>query len=147
MRKAGRLRSAGGVVIKGSGDDLRIAVMRSGYDTWVFPKGGIESGETPQGAAAREIGEEIGVRPVALLSALGDTEHEYTREKTLHRKQVEWFLFRAGSEAELSPNAHEDALDCGWFAPKQALSLLSHPDQRRILRRALSALKPDTSSL
>jgi 8-oxo-dGTP pyrophosphatase MutT (NUDIX family) len=139
--KATRLRSAGGVVVKGSGDDLRVALMRSGHDTWVLPKGGIEEGESPQHAAQREIGEEIGIRAAELVADLGGTEHGFRHDEQPYRKRVQWFLFRAGPNAQLVPNPQENALDCGWFTAKQALSLLTHADQRRILRRALSLVR------
>ena len=133
-----RVRSAGGVVVKGSGTDLRVALMRSGYGTWVLPKGRLEEGETPAEAALREVGEEIGLRGATLIGEIGQTEHEYDQAGKRHRKQVDWFLLEADPEAELSPNPDENALDCGWFTREQALSLLSHADQRRILRRGLS---------
>lgn len=133
-----RVRSAGGVVVKGSGTDLRVALMRSGYGTWVLPKGRLEEGETPAEAALREVGEEIGLAGATLIGEIGQTEHEYDQAGKRHRKQVDWFLLEADPEAELSPNPDENALDCGWFTREQALSLLSHADQRRILRRGLS---------
>jgi len=134
-----RVHSAGGVVVKGSGPDLRVALMRSGHGTWVLPKGRIEEGETPAEAALREVGEEIGLPGATLIGEVGQTEHEYDRAGKRHRKQVDWFLLRADPEAELFPNPDENALDCGWFTGEQALSLLSHPDQRRIVRRALAS--------
>ncbi len=134
------LHSAGGVVVMGSGGDLRVAVMRSGFGTWVFPKGGIEPGESPEEAARREIEEEVGLGGLALVAELGGTEHEYEQAGRRHRKHVDWFVFQAEAGAELSPNPAESVVDCGWFTPKQSLSLLSHADQRRILRRALSLL-------
>ena len=137
------VRSAGGVVIKGSGGELRVAVMRSGYGTWVFPKGRIEQDESPQQAARRELGEEIGLREAELLGELGETEHGYEEQGERYRKRVNWFLYRAGPRAELSPNPDENALDCGWFTPEQALSLLSHGSQRRVLRRGLSLLRSE----
>ena len=115
--------------------------MRSGHGTWVLPKGGIEEGESAPEAARREIGEEIGIREAALMADLGQTEHGFEREEKRYRKRVEWFLFRARPGAQLVPNPEENALDCGWFTAKQALSLLSHADQRRTLRRALSLLR------
>ncbi len=136
-----RLHSAGGVVVKESGEELRIALMRSGHETWVLPKGGVEKGESPEEAARREVGEEIGICEAVLVADLGRTEHGFEREETRYRKQVEWFLYRANPDAELTPNPDENALDCGWFTAKQALSLLTHRDQRRILRRAIALLK------
>ena len=135
-----RVRSAGGVVVKGSGDGLRVAVMQSRDGTWVLPKGGIEAGESPEEAAQREIAEEIGLTGAELLADIGATEHGYEQEGRQYRKQVSWFLLGAGPQAEVRPNADENVLDCGWFTPEQALRLLSHADQRRVLRRALSRL-------
>jgi len=129
--------SAGGVVLKGHGGNVHVAVMQSRYGTWVFPKGGLECGEEPEQTAKREIAEEIGIRDARMIVPLGLTEHEYRREGSLRRKKVDWFLFRAPAEATLRPDLNENSLDCGWFIPEQALILLSHDSQRRILRRAL----------
>ncbi|HUU54099.1 MAG TPA: NUDIX domain-containing protein [Armatimonadota bacterium] len=132
------LRSAGGVVVKGRGDELRVAVMQSRYGTWVFPKGGFEPGESAEQTARREIREEIGLSHLICKGSLGWTEHTFERDRRRFRKRIDWFLFEAPGDAEASANPRENALDCGWFAPQQALPLLSHADQRRILRRALS---------
>jgi len=137
-----RLRSAGGVVARGRGDDLRVAVMRSHYDTWVLPKGGIEVGEDPEQAARREIAEEIGLTGLQSLGPLGWTEHEFDLPEGRCRKRVDWFLFTAPPGAVPTADPAHNVLDCGWFTPRQALSLLSHPNHRRLLRRALSRLPP-----
>jgi diadenosine hexaphosphate hydrolase (ATP-forming) len=114
--------------------------MRSRYGTWVFPKGGIEPGEDPAEAARREVGEEIGLAALDEIGALGSTEHSFEREGRRYAKRVDWFLLRAENCVDLRPCPAEGSLDCGWFGPRQALSMLSHSDQRRLLRRALSLL-------
>ena len=48
-------------------DDSRVALIRrvrEGHTYFVFPGGGIRTGETPADAAAREAHEELGVRVV-----------------------------------------------------------------------------------
>jgi len=135
-----KLRSAGGIVVKGRGDDLRVAVMQSRYGTWVFPKGGFEPGETAEQAARREIREEIGLSDLTCKGSLGSTEHTFEREGRRFAKTVDWLLFEAPPDAEARADPRENSLDCGWFPPKHALSLLAHTDQRRLLRRALSEL-------
>ncbi len=137
---ATRLRSSGAVVVRVQGEALQVALMRSSYGTWVFPKGGVEAGEDPGEAARREVGEEIGLADLDEIGALGSTEHCFEREGRCYAKHVDWFLLRAGDCADLRPCPAEGSLDCGWFDPRQALSMLSHPDQRRLLRRALSLL-------
>ena len=135
------VRSAGGVVLRRRGEAVWVAVMRSRYGTWVFPKGGIEPGEVPEQAARRELGEEVGLTGLELKGSLGRTQHEFERNRTRYSKRVDWFLFEAPWEAELHPDPGENALDSGWFRPEKALGLLDHADQRRLLRRALSHLR------
>lgn len=139
-QEATGLRSSGAVVVRGHGETLQVALMRSRYGTWVFPKGGVEAGEDAGEAARREVGEEIGLVDLNEIGALGSTEHCFEREGRRYAKHVDWFLLRAGDCADLRPCAAEGSLDCGWFGPRQALSMLSHSDQRRLLRRALSLL-------
>jgi 8-oxo-dGTP pyrophosphatase MutT (NUDIX family) len=130
--------SAGGVVLRGRERETRVALMRSRYGTWVLPKGRLEAGETPEQAAVREIAEEVGLSGLALQAELGGTEHDFLLGDERPRKRVTWFLFLAPEEAEIRPDSAHGALDAGWFTRSQALRLLSHRDQRRVLRRALS---------
>jgi hypothetical protein len=74
----------------------------------------------------------------AAVGELGWTEHEFERDGQQYRKRVDWFLFEAAPDAAVKADAEEGVLDCGWFTPKQALSLLSHASQRRLVRRGLS---------
>ncbi len=132
--------SAGGVVLRGEGAELRVVVMRSRYGTWVLPKGGIEEGETPEQAAAREVAEEVGLTGLELGPSLGTTEHEFDLRGRHYRKRVDWFAFLAPAHAQPRPDPAHGSLDAGWFTRSQALRLLAHADQRRMLRRAVRAI-------
>lgn len=74
-------RRAGAVVI--DGDRVLLAGMnRPGEDRWyLFPGGGIEEGETPAGAAIRELLEETGLRAITcepyLRAGIHGGEHDY----------------------------------------------------------------------
>jgi len=128
--------SAGGVVLRGAGPERRVAVMRSAYGTWVLPKGGLEPGETPEQAARREVGEEVGLHDLEAVGPVGWTQHEFELRDIRYRKRVDWFLFLAPSSAEVHPDAAQRSMDAGWFTRSQALRLLAHADQRRMVRRA-----------
>ncbi len=136
-----RLLSAGGVVVQSPPTDVRVALMRSRYGTWVFPKGRVEAGEALEETARREVAEEIGLVELTSHGPLGATEHEFEHGGRRCRKRVHWFLFEAPSGAEPTHSPEEDTLDSGWFGPEKALSLLSHAGQRRILRQALKRLR------
>jgi 8-oxo-dGTP diphosphatase len=86
----------------------RIALLqrdRGGQIYYVFPGGGIEGDETPEGAAVREVYEELGivVRPEKLVAVVQWGEH------TMYFYQVAVIggTFGSGSGAEFHSNSPE----------------------------------------
>src|SRR5689334_23731577 len=67
--------SYGGVVLRG--DEL-LVITPTGKQVTGLPKGGMEAGETPEQAAAREVREETGV-VANVLGPLGDVRYTYRR--------------------------------------------------------------------
>ena len=58
------IRAAGGIVCRsnGNGKVQIVVVHRPAYDDWTLPKGKVDSDETPQECALREVREETGFR-------------------------------------------------------------------------------------
>src|SRR3954465_8550654 len=67
--------SYGGVVVRG---DEVLVITPTGRTVTGLPKGGMEAGETPEQAAAREVREESG-SVAAVREPLGDVRHTYRR--------------------------------------------------------------------
>jgi len=60
--------SAGGVVLRGDGDCLLVALITElDHPHYVLPKGHVEPGESLESAARREVGEEAGLHDLRLV--------------------------------------------------------------------------------
>jgi mutator protein MutT len=120
---------AGGVVYRVKGPDLEILLVTAKRNpgAWIFPKGHIEPGETPEQAALREVEEEAGVVG-KLVGAIGvpiefDTPTEHVR--------VQYFLIRMTDE---SPDT--DGRAKRWVPFDDAERMLTYDNTRGLMRAA-----------
>jgi len=133
--------SAGGVVVRG--DDVLLIVptrrAANGSKVVALPKGHLDGDETAEQAAAREVREEGGV-DADLVEALGEVRYHYRRDGRLISKVVHFFhfAFRSGSPA----NHDHEIEDARWVPIEQAVSELSYPGERDMVRRVLSKRSP-----
>jgi 8-oxo-dGTP diphosphatase len=119
------IRSAGGVVVR---DGRVLLVHRDRYDDWSLPKGKLESGESWEEAALREVEEETGLR-CELGEPLGASRYDVRGEE----KEVRWWLMTA--DGEPGPSNEVDAVR--WATPDEAGALLSYDGEREVVLRAL----------
>jgi 8-oxo-dGTP pyrophosphatase MutT (NUDIX family) len=126
--------SYGGVVIRG---DKVLVITPAGRRVTGLPKGGMESGETPEQTAAREVREETGV-VATVREPLGDVRYTYRRGGRRVRKTVHFFLcdFVSGSTED---HDHE-VDDARWMALTRALVELTYPGERALIERLLSKM-------
>lgn len=134
--------SAGGVVVRDAGGLQVCLINPAGRRVWGLPKGGVEPGETYGETAVREVREETGI-DASLDGELGTIDYWfYSREsRTRIHKTVHYFLMRAGG-GDVSDHDHEVS-EARWLSVSDALDLMSYPNEREIVRKAVAAL--DTS--
>lgn len=119
---AGVLRNADGAVLL-----QRRPAGKPLAGLWEFPGGKMERGETPEGALARELGEELGIStagrflPIAFVS-----ERVGARHMALLLFEVDGW---SGKPAPL----HADALD--WVMPAEMRGLPMPPADRPLVDR------------
>ena len=119
-----RIHAAGGVVMR----DGQVAVVhRPRYDDWTLPKGKLDSGESFEEAALREVEEETGVRGVLVRELPATTYRAAGRLKV-----VRYWLMDVEHEASFVPNDETDQLR--WVTPDEALRLLTYDRDRDVLR-------------
>jgi mutator protein MutT len=120
---------AGGIVYRLKERDVEILLVSAKRDpgAWIFPKGHIEAGETPEQAAIREVHEEAGVVG-DLVGAVGaPIEFDTPRE----RVRVQYFLICMTNE---SPET--DGRAKRWVAIDEADRLLTYDNTRGLVRDA-----------
>lgn len=109
-------------------------------NSWSFPKGGVEQGETLREAAKREIGEETGITDLTFIQELGSYER-YSISLDGVSEQKDWgvrkrtiFLFTtAQTSLDGANDPTGEITDVRWATVDEALELLTHPKDKEFL--------------
>jgi 8-oxo-dGTP pyrophosphatase MutT (NUDIX family) len=114
---------AGGIVHRLTDGQPRYLLVRARTPdrAWVFPKGHIEAGETPEGAALREVHEEAGVR-ARIETLLGEIPSGSGAAA----------IYLMAFESD-DTQAERETI---WLPFEQAIERLAFAESRALLRRA-----------
>jgi 8-oxo-dGTP pyrophosphatase MutT (NUDIX family) len=127
-KKKGVIYQAGAVAVRsGASQNFEVLLVKAKKDPeyWIFPKGHIESRESADSAAERELLEEAGVRGKIVRQA---GESEYRLYGRIYH--VSYFLLKY-----LSTEGYgEPGRTPFWCTVNDALKLLSFPDSREVLK-------------
>jgi 8-oxo-dGTP pyrophosphatase MutT (NUDIX family) len=123
------IRQSGAIVVRLDGKKPRVLLVTAKRNprNWIFPKGHIEKGETPEAAALREAREEAGVVG-KVIGPAGVLEYSFLGVKA----RVEYFLAELTREA----GPPEDGREKVWCDLDEALERLSYKNTRKLLRKA-----------
>src|SRR5438067_5644082 len=130
--------SAGCVVYRTTDGLTEVALIQPrDRKAWALPKGLIEPGEPPEGAAQREAREETGLSG-NIVTRIDTIKYSYVArwEKPVTRvfKIVTFYLLKF---TDGDPSQHDAEVDrVEWFPMEQAISNASYPQEKTILRRA-----------
>lgn len=132
-----RETSAGGIVIRRTGGQAFILLIRDGHRNWGFPKGHIERGEAPAAAAIREVREETGIRRLTLLGPLRAITWTFRARGVRIRKTCHYFALET-DQVRTRPQRDEGISACRWVTPDVGARLLTHDTARQLLAGARS---------
>ena len=115
---------------------MDVLLIKDGYGHWTWPKGNIEKNETSQRAAIREIGEEVGLRKVRLVTKVDKVQYFYRRSGNLIFKTVYIYLFEITGDEKLKV-LKKEIDDARWFRPEDAVNKIEYRGAKKILRKAI----------
>jgi len=144
--------SAGGIVVdlagaltgEAAGSPPCAAVIarlnRAGRVEWCLPKGHLESGETPEQAAVREIAEETGIQG-RVVGSLGTIDYWFSAEGRRVHKMVHHYLLEAtGGRLTVEDDPDQEAIDVAWVPLSELGTMLAFPNERKLAREASARL-------
>lgn len=113
-----------------------VLVNRTKYQDWGFPKGKLDPGEFLPETAVREVHEEAGLK-VKLGRKLSVSSYVLPTGDT---KEVHYWASKVSEKAQRKatfiPNDEIEKVE--WFDAESALSLLTYPHDRELLREAIA---------
>lgn len=102
-----------------------LIVFQKATNTWAFPKGHVESGESVETTLTREIYEETGITEFEILDFIG----EYTRGSRKSNsviKRIMMFIIRTNTTS-VKPTL-DDIQDCKWVQLHEIPRYLSYKE-------------------
>ncbi len=135
--------TAGGITFRRTKSGaIEFLLMQDHRSRWTIPKGHVESGETLEQTALREMQEEAGLTKLKIVDRLDKVHFFYRREGKLIFMTTFIFLMEALDPDE--PLVLEDiqwVQDLKWFPADQARALIEYKGTKLLLDMSVQKLR------
>lgn len=103
-----REKSAGAIVFKREGENIKYLILQRNPKYWDLPKGNIEKGEKEEDTVKREVAEETGLKEIRIIPGFKEKEHYFYRlEGKLVSKDVVFFVAESNTDEVKISKEHE----------------------------------------
>ncbi len=113
---------------------------------WAFPKGHIDTGESKEAAARRELYEETGILTCKLETGRIFVErYFFEKDGVRYDKEVTYFLGFVESKEPVEPKESfkGEIIEARWIIYEEAKELLTFPEAKTLLEEVLAYLGPE----
>lgn len=119
-------------------------------ENWQMPQGGIDRGETPRGAALRELKEEVGSNQAEIIAESRGWFHYDVPDaiagrlwRGRYRGQMQkWFVLRfTGSDRDIALDTHHPEFDAWKWVEPAELTALIVPFKRQLYLDVLAEFR------
>ena len=129
-----------------NGETADILMIQDLMGRWTIPKGHVETGESLEQTAIREVAEETGLTEFVMGEKLDKLHFFYRKEGKLIFMTTYVFLMEAvGNTDAVIPEDSEGIVDAKWFGEEEALQLIEYRDTERLFRVALEKIHGNPS--
>ena len=128
------IRSAGMIIYYKKGNDIEYLLLHYPGGYWEFAKGKMESGETKQMTARREIKEETGLEPELQPGFQESIAYQF-RDRYGNRtnKEVTFFIGYSTTQEVILSHEHQGFI---WLPFEQALNKLTYQNCKDLIMHA-----------
>lgn len=137
--------SAGAVIFRREGKEIKFLLLYHGGGYWNFPKGKIEKGERSFQTFLREVEEETGIsrRDMKIVQNFRVTDkYVFFRKKRPIFKIVIFYLVETRKRDVKLSWEHEGY---GWFLPHEAVAISKFKNSKNIIQKAYAFVKQKKS--
>lgn len=122
--------------------EIEIVLLQDLKARWSIPKGHVESGETLEQTAIREVGEETGLKSLKILGKL-DKIHFFYRmnNKLIFMTNFVYLIESTNYNEQLETEDSEGIVDVQWFEAEQAYDIVEYKATKVIIREAINRIK------
>ncbi|HSX44864.1 MAG TPA: NUDIX domain-containing protein [Candidatus Saccharimonadales bacterium] len=133
--------TAGGIIFRRNAKkQIEILLIQDAKNRWTIPKGHIEEGETAKQTAAREVGEETGLKDIKVYNWLGKINFRYRRQQSLVLMTTDIFLIEAlNNTDDIKPEDWMNGIK--WFPTSEALDKIEYEDISKIILIGLNKIR------
>lgn len=136
-------KAAGGVLVNPTGTHV-LLLVRPSRDEVRLPKGHVETSETLENAAMREVTEESGYMDIAIVADLGEQLVAFQYEGKQIQRTEYYFLMRTYSDQQLPrPEEDENQFFPTWVRWDEADQHITFEAEREWLKRAYATWNQD----